>query len=302
MPFITSNQNIGEPVNIYYEDFGAGKPAVFIHGWPLNSAMWEYQVMQLTQQGIRCITYDRRGFGKSDWPYEGYDYNTMAGDLKALLDQLNLEDVTLVGFSMGGGEIAKYFSLYGGARVSKVVLVSAVVPYMLHTSDNPEGVPQEQFDTMANEMKKDRPAFMESFGKDFFGVSLLNHPVSDAFLANNLTQVMKSSPIATLQCAQSFSSTDFRKDVIKINVPTLIIHGDSDKTVPIKATGEESAKLIPNANFIIYEGEPHGLWYTAKERLNEDLRDFILIAADQAESKFRERENVGANNEPYPAF
>ncbi|MDB5280439.1 MAG: non-heme chloroperoxidase [Ferruginibacter sp.] len=302
MPFITSNQNNAEPVNIYYEDCGKGKPAVFIHGWPLNGAMWEYQVTQLTQQGIRCITYDRRGFGKSDWPYDGYDYNTMAGDLKALLDELNLEDVTLVGFSMGGGEIAKYFSLYGGARVTKVMLVSAVVPYMLHTSDNPEGVPQEQFDTMANGIKQDRPAFMESFGKDFFGVSLLNHPVSDAFLANNLTQVMKSSPIATLQCAHSFSSTDFRQDVTKINVPTLIIHGDSDKTVPIKATGEESAKLIPNATFIVYEGEPHGLWYTAKERLNEDLRDFILISADQAGSKFREREIVRENSEPYHAF
>lgn len=275
MPFFKSAQNNAEPINIYYEDFGKGKPVVFIHGWPLSGAMWEYQVTQLSQQGLRCITYDRRGFGKSDWPFDGYDYNTLAGDLKSLLDELDLKDVTLVGFSMGGGEIAKYFSLYGGARVAKVVLVSAVVPYMLQTADNPDGVPQEMFDVMSKGMMDDRPEFMESFNKDFFGVTLINHPVSDAFLANSLTKVMQSSPIATLQCAKSFSSTDFRKDVVKINVPTLIIHGDDDKTVPIKPTGEESAKLIKGSKFIVYEGEPHGIWYTAKDRLNKDLINFI---------------------------
>ncbi len=275
MPFITSTQNNADPVKIYYEDYGKGKTVVFIHGWPLSGAMWEYQFTQLPQQGLRCIAYDRRGFGKSDRPFENYDYDTLAADLKSILDELNLHDVTLVGFSMGGGEIAKYFSLYGGNRISKVVLVSAVTPYMLNTADNPDGVPQELFDKMAKEMIEDRPAFMESFNKDFFGVSLTHRPVSDAFLTNSLTKVMDASPIATLRCAQSFSSTDFRKDIIKINVPTLIIHGDKDKTVPIKATGEESAKLIPGAKFVIYEGAPHGLWYTDKERLNQDLIDFI---------------------------
>lgn len=275
MPFIKSAQNNTDPVNIYYEDLGKGKTVVFIHGWPLSGAMWEYQVTQLPQQGMRCITYDRRGFGKSDRPFSGYDYNSLAGDLKSLLDELNLNDVTLVGFSMGGGEIAKYFSLYGGARVSKVVLVSAVVPYMLKTNDNPDGVPQEEFDKMAKGMIEDRPAFMETFNKDFFGVTMVHHPVSAAFLANSLTQVMNSSPIATLECAKSFSSTDFRKDVVKINVPTLIIHGDADKTVPIKPTGEESAKLISGSRFVVYEGAPHGLWYTEKEKLNQDLIDFI---------------------------
>ena len=275
MPFIKSAQNGAEPISIYYEDLGKGKPVVFIHGWPLSGAMWEYQITQLTQQGLRCITYDRRGFGNSDRPFDGYDYNTLARDLKSLLDELNLQDVTLVGFSMGGGEIAKYFSLYGGTRVAKVVLVSAVVPYMLHTDDNSEGVPQEEFDKMAKSMIDDRPSFMEAFNKDFFGVSLLNHPVSDAFLANSLARVMEASPIATLQCAKAFSSTDFRQDVLKINVPTLIIHGDSDKTVPIKATGEKSAKMINGAQYIIYEGAAHGLFYTEKDRLNQDLIDFI---------------------------
>lgn len=275
MPFIKSVQNNNKPVKIYYEDYGKGKPVVFIHGWPLSGSMWEYQVTQLPQQGLRCITYDRRGFGKSDRPFDGYDYDTLAGDLKSLLEELDITDVTLVGFSMGAGEIAKYFSLHGGKRVSKVVIVSGVTPYMLKTDSNPEGVPQEEFDKMAKAMIEDRPAFMENFNKDFFSVSLTNHPVSDAFLANSLTKVMDASPIATLECAKSFSSTDFRKDVVKINVPTLIIHGNNDKTVPVKPTGEESARLIKGARFIIYEGAPHGLWYTDKDKLNQDLIDFI---------------------------
>ena len=275
MPFINSIQNNQEPVKIYYEDLGRGKPVVFIHGWPLSGSMWEYQLTQLPQQGLRCIVYDRRGFGKSDRPFSGYDYDTLAGDLKSLLDELDLSDVTLVGFSMGGGEIAKYFSLYDGARVLKVVLVSAVVPYMLQTDSNPDGVPQEIFDTMLKGMVDDRPSFLESFNKDFYGAGLLNHPVSEAYLNSALNKAMDASPIATIECAKSFSSTDFRQDVLKINVPTLIIHGDEDKTVPIKATGAQAAKLISGSVFKVYEGAPHGLWFTEKERLNQDLVDFI---------------------------
>ncbi len=275
MPIINSKQNNGDVVKIYYEDLGKGKNVVFIHGWPLSGTMWEYQLTQLPQQGMRCITYDRRGFGKSDKPLSGYDYNTLTTDLKALLDELNLTDVTLVGFSMGGGEIAKYFSLYGGARVSKVVLISAVVPYMLQTADNPAGVPQEVFDKMGKQMTDDRPAFLEAFNEDFFGVSFMSHPVSNAFLQQASNQAMEASPIATIECAKSFSTTDFRDDVVKINVPTLIIHGDADKTVPIEPTGNRSAASIPGASYKIYEGEPHGLWFTAKERLNQDLIEFI---------------------------
>ncbi len=237
MPFINSSQNNNESVKIYYEDLGKGKPVVFIHGWPLSGSMWEYQVTQLPQQGLRCITYDRRGFGRSDRPFDGYDYNTLAGDLKSLLEELDLNEVTLVGFSMGGGEIAKYFSLYNGTRISKVVLVSAVVPYMLKTTDNPDGVPQEEFDKIAKAILDDRPTFLEGFNKDFYGVGLINHPVTDAYLTNSLNKAMAASPIATIECAKSFSSTDFRQDVIKINVPALIIHGDKDKTVPMRPTG-----------------------------------------------------------------
>lgn len=275
MPFIESNQNNNEPVRIYYEDLGKGKPVVFIHGWPLSGSMWEYQVTQLSQQGLRCIIYDRRGFGKSDRPFSGYDYTTLAGDLKSLLNELNLIDVTLVGFSMGGGEIAKYFSLYGGARVAKVVLISAVVPYMLKTADNPKGVPQNVFDKMAKAMIKDRPTFLEVFNKDFYGVKPKEKSVTDAYLNSSLNKTMDASPIATIECAKSFSSTDFRKDVVKINVPTLIIHGDKDKTVPIKPTGEESARLIKGSVFKIYKGAPHGLWFTHQKELNQDLIDFI---------------------------
>ena len=275
MPFIKSVQNNEAPVSIYYEDSGTGLPVVFIHGWPLNGSMWEYQVTQLPQQGLRCITYDRRGFGKSDRPFGCYGYNTLAGDLKALLDELDLHEVTLVGFSMGGGEIAKYFSLYGGERVAKVVLISAVVPYMLQTEDNPDGVPQEAFDKMLKEMTDDRPGFLEEFNKDFYGVELLNQPVTSAYLANALTQALNASPIATIECAKSFSSTDFRDDVPKINVPTLIIHGDKDKTVPIKATAEQAVENIKGAVLKVYEGAPHGLWFTEKDKLNQDLIDFI---------------------------
>ena len=275
MPFLQSSANASNSINIYYEDLGTGKNVVFIHGWPLSGSMWEYQITQLINHNIRCITYDRRGFGKSDYPAGGYDYNTLAGDLKAVIEGLDLRDVTLVGFSMGGGEIAKYFSLFGGDRVKKVVLISAVVPYMLQTADNPNGVPMEMFDKMTEAMTADRPTFLEGFNKDFYGVGALNHPVTNAYLLNANNKAMDSSPIATLECAKSFATTDFRKDVIKINVPTLIIHGDADKTVPIEATGNQSAKLISGAKYIVYENAPHGLWFTEKDKLNQDLIDFI---------------------------
>ncbi|MGH2646950.1 MAG: alpha/beta fold hydrolase, partial [Ginsengibacter sp.] len=218
MPVIRSSQKDTETVNIYYEDLGKGKSLVFIHGWPLSGSMWEYQVTEFTKRGFRCVTYDRRGFGKSDKPFSGYDYDTLAGDLKNVLDELSLEDVTLIGFSMGGGEVAKYFKLYGNQHISKVVLISTVLPYMLKTSDNPDGVPKQLFDEITTGIKNDRPGFMEGFAKNFYEVATAKQPVSDAFLANNLARVMEASPIATLECANSFAFTDFREDVPKINV------------------------------------------------------------------------------------
>lgn len=275
MPFVKSAQNSAAAVEIFYEDWGTGKPVVFIHGWPLDHQMWEYQITDLANQGLRCIAYDRRGFGKSDYPWNGYDYNTMAGDLKALLDELDLNDVTLVGFSMGGGEVARYFGLYGGERISKVVLVSSVVPYMLKTPDNPNGIPQEIFDGFVQKIKEDRPAFLDTFGKTFYGVNLIKHPASSEFLHWSWRITTSGSPKATTDCIGAFSQTDFRQDAAAINVPTLIIHGDSDKTVPIDASARQAVRLIPNAKLIEYEGAPHGLFYTEKERLNKDLLEFI---------------------------
>jgi len=276
MKFIeTTPDALGNSVNLFYTDLGRGKPVVFIHGWPLNHAMWEYQLAELPKHNLRCIAYDRRGFGMSDYPWEKYDYDTFADDLKALLDQLHLTEVTLVGFSMGGGEIARYIGKYGNDKISKVVLISAVTPFMLKTDDNPEGVDKEVFDEMVENIDKDRPAFLEEFGKKFYGVSLFNEAVSEPTLAWNQSVCLMSSHKATVACVRAFSETDFRSDLAMINVPMLIIHGDDDKIVPIEVSGNRTSMMLPNAKYIVYEDAPHGLFITEKDKLNMDLIDFI---------------------------
>ncbi|MEJ7767820.1 MAG: alpha/beta hydrolase [Chitinophagaceae bacterium] len=275
MSYVHTNNNTASPVSLFYEDWGTGKPVVLIHGWPLSHEMWEYQVTELPKHGIRCIAYDRRGFGKSTKTWDGYNYDTLAADLKALLDELDLKNVTLVGFSMGGGEIARYFGLYGSERISKVVLISAVTPFLLKTSDNPGGVDQEIFDKMVDQISEDRADFLVNFGKQFFGASMIQHPVSQAMLDWNQTLALLGSPQATIECARAFSETDFRHDIPKIQVPTLIIHGDNDKTVPIGVSGDLTANMLVNAEYKVYEGAPHGLYYTDKDRLNKDLITFI---------------------------
>lgn len=276
MKFIeTTPDALGNSVNLFYEDLGRGKPIVFIHGWPLNHSMWEYQLSELPLHNFRCIAYDRRGFGRSDYPWENYDYDTLADDLKAMLDHLHLTDVTLVGFSMGGGEIARYIGKYGIDKISKVVLISSVTPFMLKTYGNPEGVDKEIFDEMIENIENDRPAFLEDFARKFYGVSLFNEAVSEPMLAWNQMLCLTSSHKATTECVISFSQTDFRDDLLKITVPTLIIHGDADKTVPIEVSGNRTAKMIPHAKYIVYEDAPHGLFITDKNKLNMDLIDFI---------------------------
>lgn len=265
----------GESVKLFYEDLGTGKPVVFIHGWPLNHEMWEYQLAELPKNNFRCIAYDRRGFGKSDRPWEKYDYDTLADDLKAVLDQLDLHQVTLVGFSMGGGEVVRYISKYGTQRVKKVVLISSVTPFILKTKDNPEGVEKKVFDGMVEKLTIDRPAFLADFGKQFYGVNMLHNAVSQPLLDWNQMLCLTSSAKATVDCVRSFSESDFRADLKKINVPTLIIHGDEDKTVPIAISGDKTAELLPHAKYIVYQDAPHGLFITEKEKLNEDLIDFI---------------------------
>lgn len=268
----------GRDVKLFYQDLGnanARQTVLLIHGWPLSHEMWDYQLAELPAHGLRVVAYDRRGFGKSTQTWDGYDYDTLADDLKAVLDGLNLQHVTLVGFSMGGGEVARYMSRHGGARVEKVAFISAVTPYLLKTDDNPDGVDQSVFDDITENIQKDRADFLQTFGKQFYGVNLISKPVSQAHLDGDFARAYVASHKATLECANSFATTDFRHDLTQIHVPTLIIHGDADKTVPIESSGELTANALPNAHYIVYDGAPHGLFVTEKDRLNEDLLSFI---------------------------
>ena len=262
-------------VKLYVKDYGEGKPVILIHGWPLSNEMWEYQIDTLVQNNFRVIAYDRRGFGKSSQPWDGYDYDTLTDDLKAIIEQLDLKEATLVGFSMGGGEVVRYFSRHGGKGVSKAVLIASVTPFQLQTDSNPKGVPHEKYDGMATLIKQDRLSFLDNFGKTFFGVSFISKPISTPLLDYYRMLCSFASPRATLECAKSFSSTDFRSEMASVNVPTLIIHGDEDKTVPMEITSEIAAKLIPDNKFIVYEGAPHGLFYIEKDKLNKDLIEFL---------------------------
>ncbi len=261
--------------NLYFEDLGTGKPIVFIHGWPLSGSMWEYQVEPLSRSGFRCIAYDRRGFGRSDKPFSGYDYATLGADLAAVIDHLGLSDVTLAGFSMGGGEVVEYLSRHNAkGRVTRAALISSIVPYLLLTDDNPDGVDANVFADMQTALRADRPAFLTTFTEKFFGVGMITSPVSMPMIAASCESAMLASPVATLACLKSFSATDFREKARAITVPTLVIHGDADQTVPIAPTGQAAAELIPNAELKIYAGAPHGLFYTNRDELNADLAAF----------------------------
>jgi pimeloyl-ACP methyl ester carboxylesterase len=279
MKFInTIDTKSGEEIKLAYSDYGSGRPVVLIHGWPLSREMWEYQLNDLVNAGFHVIKYDRRGFGKSSKPWNGYDYDSLASDLHAIMEQLDLHDATLVGFSMGGGEVVRYLSNYGDQRVSQIVLIAAVTPFMLKTADNPDGIDQSVFDGMMEKIKEDRIGFLDTFGKQFFGVNIVSHPVSAPLLEYYRMLGSLASARATQQCAISFSSTDFRNDIASVKVPALIIHGDADKTVPIEMSGDKTAILLPNAQYHVYEDAPHGLFYTHRERLNLDLIQFLTGA------------------------
>ncbi|GJE61401.1 alpha/beta fold hydrolase [Methylobacterium trifolii] len=260
---------------LFYKDWGSGRPVVLIHGWPLDADMWEYQMPALTEAGFRTIAYDRRGFGRSDQPWSGYDYDTFADDLKAVLDHLDLQEAVLVGFSMGGGEMARYMSRHGGARVSKAVLVSAVTPYLLKAADHPEGVDASVFQGMVDGLKADRPKFLADFSKTFFGAGLFSSPASSEMIQWTGNLAMLASPKATVDCVHAFGETDFRADMAHFKVPTLVIHGDDDQTVPIDISAKAAAAAIADARLVIYDGAPHALPFTHADRLTVDLLAFL---------------------------
>ena len=266
-----------DQTKLYVKDWGSGRPVIMMSGWPLSADSWDDQAMAVADAGCRAITYDRRGFGRSSQPWSGYDYDTLADDLAAVIDQTGATDAVLVGFSMGGGEVARYMSLHGGKSVAKAVLVSSVVPYMLKTDDNPDGTDEAVFAKMTQGMKDDRAKFFAGFFKDFFGVVLLGHPVSAELMQSAVNVAMQASLRATPECAKSFATTDFRADLSAFNVPTLIIHGTADKTVPIRASGRAAAAGIANSTLIEYDGAPHGLFATDKVRLTKDLLDFACM-------------------------
>ncbi|HEX2535835.1 MAG TPA: alpha/beta hydrolase [Chitinophagaceae bacterium] len=275
MKYVTTRDAVtGDDVRLSYKDYGQGRPVVLIHGWPLSKDMWEYQIDDLVNAGLRVIKYDRRGFGKSDKPWNGYDYDTLTGDLNVLMETLDLRDAVLVGFSMGGGEVVRYLSRYGSERVSRIVLLSSVTPFLAKTPGNDEGVDQSVIADMMESMKEDRIRFLDEFGKQFFSVGLMNHPVSTPLLEYYRALASVALPRAMQQCALSFAQTDFRADLQAVQVPTLIIHGDNDKTVPIEASSARTAELIRGSRFVVYEGAPHGLFYTHRKRLNSDLIAF----------------------------
>ena len=260
---------------IYYKDWGAGRPVVFSHGWPLDADAWESQMIFLAQNGYRTIAHDRRGHGRSDQPSEGNEMDTYADDLAELIEKLDLEDAVLVGHSTGGGEVARYVGRHGTARVAKAVLVSAVPPLMLKTEDNPDGLPIGVFDGIRAGVASDRSQFFEALSEPFYGANRPGASVSqglrDAFWLRGMLGGLKNE----FDCIKAFSETDFTEDLMRFDVPALIIHGDDDQIVPIVASALASSKLVRDSTLKVYEGAPHGLADTHKDRLNADLLEFL---------------------------
>ena len=275
MPYIKTRDG----TDLYVKDWGEGRPVVLIHGWPLSADSWDKQAMALANAGFRAIAYDRRGFGRSGQPWSGYEYDTLADDLADVLKETGAtSDATIVGFSMGGGEVARYMSRHNGQGVIGAGLISSVVPYMLQTDDNPDGVPEAKLQGIAEGIQTDRYGFFPSFFKDFFGVGMLSAPVTSDTIdwAVQVTNMAGLKPI--LACAQSFGHTDFRGDLSAFRVPTLVVHGTADKTVPIDPTGRAAAKGIAQSQLVEYDGAPHGLTITDSDRFTRDLLTFLGAA------------------------
>ena len=271
MPIIKA----ADGTELYVKDWGQGRPVVLIHGWPLNADSWEYQAVPLAEAGYRVVAYDRRGFGRSGQPFAGYDYDMMADDLKAVIEGLSLSDASVFGFSMGGGEVSRYMSRHGGKGIAQAGLISSVAPFMLKTDDNPDGVDASVFEDMKAGLRKDRPGFLQDFFKTFYGVGKMEEDVSDGVLHWSWMMAMMGSAKATLDCVDAFGTTDFRPDMAAFKVPTLIVHGTADETVPIDPSGRAAAKAIAHSELKEYEGAPHGLTATHANRLTQDLKAFL---------------------------
>jgi non-heme chloroperoxidase len=273
--YITVGQENSTPIELYFEDHGSGKPVVLIHGWPLSGASWEKQVAALLATGHRVITYDRRGFGKSSQPATGYEYDTFAEDLHKLVTALDLHDFALVGFSMGGGEVARYIGRYGTERVSKAVFMAAVPPFLLKTSDNPNGVDGSVFDGIKTGIAADRPAFLAQFLSNFYNVDVLGgRLISDEVVRLSWNVAVGASAKGTLDCVTAWY-TDFRKDLPRVDVPTLVIHGDADRIVPIEVSGIPTHKAVKGSRLVTVNGGPHGINWTHADQVNAELVSFL---------------------------
>jgi len=259
---------------IYYKDWGTGKPVLFSHGWPLDSDMWDSQLNFLAERGYRVVAFDRRGFGRSDQPWQGNDYDTFASDINDLINELDLQDVTLIGFSMGGGDVARYIGRYGSERVAALGLLGAVTPIFGKTADHPQGVDKSVFDGIKAGLLKDRAQFISDFATPFYGLNA-GQSVSEGVLTQTLNIALLASLKSTLDCVTAFSETDFRPDIAKVDVPTLIIHGSNDQVVPFEATGKLAAESIKNAELKVYDNAPHGFVVTHQDQLNADLLAFL---------------------------
>lgn len=276
MPKLTVGEENGSPIELYYEDFGAGTPVVLIHGWPLSGRSWERQVPALIEDGYRVITYDRRGFGNSSQPYGGYDYDTLAADLNRLLEHLDLHDVTLVGFSMGGGEVARYVSRYGVDRVTKAVFAAAVPPFLNKTDENPDGAIDDALLNSFHEgIRQDRAAFVDGFVTNFFSVKGRTDLVSPQQQAYNSQIAAFGSPQGTLELTTAYTKTDFREDLRQFSIPTLVIHGDSDAIVPFEASGRRTAEIVTDAKLVVVPDAPHGFNVTHADIFNAELLAFL---------------------------
>ncbi|HZY46742.1 MAG TPA: alpha/beta hydrolase [Candidatus Bathyarchaeia archaeon] len=284
MPYVNVGKENSGNIDLYYEDHGSGKPIVLIHGYPLSGASWEKQLPVLLEAGYRVITYDRRGFGISSKPASGYDCNTFAADLHHLVQHLGLHDMTLCGFSMGGGEVARYIGNYGTKNVSKAVFLGAVPPYLLKASDNPDGVDKSVFDGIQKAIAADRYAWFTDFFKNFYNTDkLLGTRISEQAVQASWNVAAGASPIASYACVSAWY-TDFRKDIAKVNVPTLVVHGDADRIVPFASAGAKTAKMIPGAKLVVVKDGPHNFAWTHPEVLNPELVSFLkeekkLVAA-----------------------